>query len=245
MWIGSNGNLVEFKDPATGINSTPVKWGAYGTLLNGGGWGKSSVGGHQEFTLNWPFLRGEQVAELLEILQTGDLLDVLVATSYEINALSYRVANPGSSCAESERVATPVEMQRQSNLPPFGRRFARLSRFRVGTLPTGKNTRFIWWGSGNVQFGSRSLLPGRVYEFGKETETYISIPAGTIVYGMRLVIDAPWENVYQFRQGMGHSGVRVKQDSFQVTHYSAPSAVDYNAVSVSFIETGDWENAYS
>jgi hypothetical protein len=52
--------------PNSGMIANNVKWRAGGTLLSGGGWGRSSSTGHMEYNMAWPVMSHEDAASLTD-----------------------------------------------------------------------------------------------------------------------------------------------------------------------------------
>lgn len=226
MWIGPRDNPIEFKDPATGMNASRVGWGASGTYVTGGGWATRGKETHLQYTLTWPFLRGHQVAELEDALDTNEILTVLVATAYEINAIP-----PGKT--------------RLSVLGP--------GTHDLSYVPAGEEWQFSWQGDGLLSVPGYGLVGPGLYN-GVGTGSWFTIerpeppeefePSDTVPYDGDMVLT--FGNVRRYghkpMRGMGNTGMRLKMpDGIQVTGYSAPSANDYSSVSINLIETGAWE----
>lgn len=242
MWIGTNSKFIKFKDPAVGVGDNRMGFGASGVFLHGGGWAYNSPNAAKRLNLNWPFLRADQVATLRDAVMHQHVIDVWIATEYEVNMLSPQCAAPGLYCDESLRVDTPAN---GLELPGFGKRFTKSETYRVGRVPSG--AKFKAWGSGTITVGGTSYTMSPVTRDATvitlPANTFISVvvPSGATVYGMIGTIDWPLEK--KWKSGMGSSGYRLTPDSgFQVVQYSAPEANNYYSVSLNFIETGDWDN---
>lgn len=235
MWIGPEGNLQEFKDPATGVGDGSVTWGASGSLLNGGGWSLGGRTDHKEQSLTWNFLRGHEVSKLMELTLRGGPLSVLIGTEYQVNLLSSRLSAPGLH-GYGTRVAGLGE-----GYPQHGAKFSESETFYMPEIPDA-DYQFMWWGSGAVTVGGILVPPG-VPTFTRPKGREVVVGAGATVHAMRATLDTPvWED---WTYGRGNSGMSLRADAPpQITQYSAPSAVDYSAVTLTLIETGDWERVY-
>lgn len=226
MWIGPYGNPSEFKDPAIGLGASRVGWGASGTFTNGGGWAVGGAQKHLQYTMTWPFLRYWQVADLEDLVPPNELLTVLVATSYEVNAI-------------------PPQM---TDLSVLG-----VGTHNLSVVPAGEPWQFSWEGEGTLSVPGYGQVGPGLYD-GVGTGEWFAVtreePAEpleaseTILFGGNMVLTFGNVRRYEHRKirGQGNTGMRLKMpDGFQVTPYSAPSANDYSSVSIGLIETGAWE----
>ena len=226
MWIGPYGNPGRFKNPATGMGASRLGWGVSGTFVTGGAWAVGGSETHIQYTLTWPFLRSWEVAELEELVSTSDLLTVLVATAYEVNAI-------------------PPTKTSLSALGP--------GTHNLSIVPAGEEWQFSWEGEGAIEVPGQGLVGPGMYE-GVGTGDWFSVtrpdpPEGTedsdaFNYDgdMVLTFGDIVRHTHKKIRGQGNTGMRLKMpEGFQVTSYSAPSALDYHSVTITLIETGAWE----
>lgn len=225
MWIGPFGEPSYFKDPATGMGATRAGWGQSGTYTNGGGWAVGGTETHLQYSLSWPFLRSHEIARLEDIVSTSDLLTVLVATAYEVNAI-------------------PPQMTNLSRLGP--------GEHHLSIIPEGETWQFSWAGDGELFVPNHGLVGPGMYsgtgtggwftvalpEPDEEGETHEEDYGGDMVLTFGDV--RRYEHVKTV--GRGNTGMRLRMpDGIQITEYSAPSAINYSAASLSLVETGFWE----
>lgn len=229
MWIGPYGNPSEFKDPATGMSASRVGWGTSGTYITGGGWAVSSADQHLQYNLTWPFLRSLQVADLEDLVLNGELLTVLVATAYEVNAV-------------------PTGMTDLAKL--------NAGEHDLSIVPEGEHWQFSWEGEGELIIPDYGLVGPGMYS-GVGTGGWFTISRPPLEeeeggdeqtdaenYGGDMVLTFGDIVRHQHRKtrGRGNSGMRTMgTEPLQVTEYSAPSANNYHSATLSLIETGAWE----
>lgn len=226
MWIGPYNEPVEFKDPATGMTANRVGWGASGTYVTGGGWAVGGRETHLQYNLNWPFLRAWQVSLLEDAVDPSELLTVLVATAYEINAI------PPS----------------KTSLSALG-----AGTHALSIVPAGERWQFSWEGQGAIEIPGHGLVGPGLYD-GVGTGEWFSIfrpeppedmdPSDADEYGGDMVLT--FGDIVRYKhvktRGRGNTGMRLKMpEGVQVTEYSSPSANDYSSVTLTLVETGAWE----
>lgn len=226
MWIGPYGEPSEFKDPATGLGAGIKGWGTSGVYTSGGAWAVSGAQTHLEYSLSWPFLRGNQVSKLLSLVPPNELLTVLVATAYEVNAI-----------------------------PPNMTELARLGSgdHNLSYIPAGQKWQFSWEGDGELAVPGYGLVGPGLYD-GVGTGGWFTVTrpeppedmdaSDTNDYGGNMVLTFGDVRRYHHHKtrGMGNTGMRLRMaDGITVTQYSAPSANDYSSVTVNLLETGAWE----
>ena len=226
MWIGQGTDLTRIKDPATGMGATRSGWGVSGVYTTGGAWAVGGPETHLQYTLNWPFLRSHEVAELEEILDPDALLTVLVATAYEVNAIPPNKTNLGTLGAGVHQLSV---------------------------VPEGESWQFSWAGDGELLVPNHGMVgPGLYSGTGDGDWFTVTRPEPDfdegdsheqVYYGdMVLTFGGVRRYEHKKTRGRGNTGMRLKMpDGIQVTEYSAPSAVNYSSVSVGLVETGAWE----
>lgn len=241
MWIGNKvTGLVKFKDPATGVGDTSVPWGSAGTYLDGTGWAVMSRNHHKEQTLNWPFLRWQEVAQLKSIVNMRLPMDVLIGTEYQINALPHDIALPGAYAVPEALIDVPsmvYTISGSDSIPKvkavkmwsFDGKYTPTVNVRIPPVPPGAVAKLKVWGY--TANRGRELSDGQL--------VFNSRVSSNVLLAARMTLDAPDNSWEDWVPGMGSHQMIVRPDSpMQITQYSAPSANNYYSVSLTLIEVG-------
>lgn len=101
MWFGTDDHMEWIDTPLSGANMSAEGWGASGTLLNGGGWGAQSFGGHKTYSFSWSNASARQAASKMEAYRRGSYGRGLIyfhdPLTYDTNILPAHWADPSSA----------------------------------------------------------------------------------------------------------------------------------------------------
>lgn len=266
FYFGTEKHMQWFKAPTSGLERGMSGWSANGTFLNGGGWARRSTNGHTDTTLSWPFLTHRQ-AQTLTGLYAGQygrgLIYWLDPFSMEMNALPPSWSMPSMARTDAPPLVTgkrPTLIDTPTNslaLPVESAVYTLSAGDTFDSLkipvPPGYTLHFGAHGTATSSAGvlvnglGTALLP---YGAGVKTNTtstqaWTTITltgTGTLTLAAMTAVVLPTGQTPaagNFVLGGGHSGCDFK-GAPAVTGYSSPQAIDYQAVSVDFIEVGSW-----
>ena len=98
MWFGTRERMRWIDTPLSGADTSPQVRTAGGTLLNGGGWQKSSPGSHRTYNYSWRNSSTRQTAQIMQSYRDGDygtgLIYFVDPLTYDTNILPKGVASP-------------------------------------------------------------------------------------------------------------------------------------------------------
>lgn len=104
MWFGTIDRMGWIKTPLSGADMSPESWGASGTFLNGGAWGRSSWGSHKKYVFEWGESTDRETAQKIKSYRDGvfgrGLLYFIDPLAYDLNVLPARWASPGMAVGE-------------------------------------------------------------------------------------------------------------------------------------------------
>lgn len=122
FYFGYQGNLQSVKVPTTGLERAQQAYRASGTLTNGGGWVRSSVGGHYTYVMNWDFIRNADYAQIRALYDYGELIHFLDPQAAVSNALPPYIAEAGKAALGGYRLvdyADAVTISEVDTLAPL------------------------------------------------------------------------------------------------------------------------------
>ncbi|MGO2150805.1 MAG: hypothetical protein ACTH32_06345 [Microbacterium gubbeenense] len=134
MWFGTEDHMEWIDTPLSGADVSAEGWGVGGTLLNGGGWGAQSFGGHKNYNFSWSNASARQSASKMEAYRRGSYGRGLIyfhdPLTYDTNILPAHWADPSSAIGGEApslvRNANPVAAPVPSNnleLPVLGAKY--------------------------------------------------------------------------------------------------------------------------
>ena len=98
MWFGTKEHLEWIDTPLSGADVSSAGWEANGSLLNGGGWGYASFGGHKNYNFSWSNASARAAASKMEAYRRGSYGRGLIyfhdPLTYDTNILPAHWADP-------------------------------------------------------------------------------------------------------------------------------------------------------
>lgn len=270
FFFGYQTNLQSVKPPSTGLERIQQAFRSSGTLTNGGGFVRSSVGKHFTYQLNWDFIRNDDYAQIMALCNYGELIYFLDPQAAVSNSLPPYIAQAGDAALGGYRLvnyANTGTVTATSTLAPLI--LTGPQRTVLYSAITGVTRKQIWLPippghtlhmrgltssstSTRIQVGatllpnwtSGSVIPSMSIPSPAAHGANLQLSSGdniTIRWLQTKVLPTGEAVVWDdWMPGLGHSGCRL-DDVPSYTLYSAPQAIDYGALGLPLRETGAWE----
>lgn len=270
MYFGTQARMTWVKAPTIDMPMGRVGWQTTSQFLNGGASVRTSSATHMEYQMTWPLASAEDTAAInnyADKLYGNGLIYFLDPFAVTTNVLPKQWATPALAIDDAPTfngsdvrptgVATSTSYGYPSTSAVYT--FDSTSMFKSLwiPLPTGYEFHFGAHGSSTgtaaITLNGSSVSVLMSPNSNVRTNTVISgVPGVTISFsgegiltlaGLIGQVRPAGETVPlgEFIAGRGHSGCRFSTAGLSVQGYSAPQALDYQSVSGTLIETGDWE----
>jgi hypothetical protein len=271
MYFGTQDRMTWVKAPTIDAPIGKVGWQSESQFLNGGASVRSSATSHKVYQFTWPLASSDDTAAISDYADRlyGDgLIYFLDPFAINQNLLPQHWAVPSLGIEDApvfnNSDTRPTGVATAANT--FGYpttsavyTFSSVNVFRTLwiPLPAGYTFHFGAHGSSTgtaaVTLNGAAVTPLMPATTSARTNTTITgVPGVTVSFsgeglltlaGMVAQIRPTGETVPlgNFISGKGNSGCRFSTSGLAIQGYSAPQALDYQNVTGTLIETGDWE----
>lgn len=272
MYFGTRERMVWLSAPSIDAGIGKVGWQVQSQFINGGASVRGSSTTHKEYSFAWPLASAEQTAAITDYADKlyGDgLIYFLDPFAVTTNVLPQHWAVPSLAIDDAPTFngsdTRPTAVTTAANTLGYPTTsavytFDSSNTFRSLWIPLPPNYTFHFGAHGSSSgtaaitlngVAVAPLLPATTIE--RTNTTITGVPGVTISFsgegtltlaGMIAQVRPTGETVPQgnFISGRGNSGCRFSTSGLAVQGYSAPEALDFQSVSATLIETGDWED---
>jgi hypothetical protein len=270
MYFGTQERMTWIKCFTTESGIGKVGWSVSSQFINGGASVRQSATSHKEYTVSWPLASAADTAAITDyadkVYGTG-LIYFLDPFSLTTNVLPLHWSVPALAIEDAPVVngsdIRPTGVSTAANTQSFPTTsavytFDATNTFKTLWVPLPAGYTFHFGAFGSASGTAAVTLNGVAATLLSPTSsarvntTITGVPGVTISFsgigtltlaGMMAQVRPTGEAVPVggFISGRGHSGCRFSTAGVAVNGFSAPQALDFQSVSATLIETGDWE----
>lgn len=269
MYFGTQNRMTWVRCPSIDSDISKVGWNASSLFLNGGASVRASVASHKEYQFNWSLASAEETARVndyADSLYGTGLVYFLDPFAMTTNVLPQQWAVPSQGIEDAPTLnrsstrPTGLDTPNTLGYPTTSAvyTFDPSNEFRTLWIPLPEGYTFHFGAHGSSSGTARVILNGAdtsgllpVNSVTRTNTTITGVPGVTVSFagegtltlsGMMAQIRPTGQDVPvgDFISGRGNSGCRFASKP-RVSGYSSPQAMDFQSISATLIETGDWE----
>lgn len=270
MYFGTQDRMTWVRCPTIDSTISKVGWTAMSQFLNGGASVRSSRASHKEYQFTWSLASAEETAKVNDYadgLYGEGLIYFLDPFAVQTNLLPQHWAVPSQGIDDAPTFTKsdvrPTGVTTGANIYGYPTTsavytFDSSSTFRSLWIPLPVGYTFHFGAHGSSTGDARVTLNGTditglisVASSTRTNTTVTGVPGVTISFagegtltlaGMIAQVRPTGDPVVagDFISGRGNSGCRF-HGAPSVQGYSSPQAMDFQSISATLIETGDWE----